>query len=57
MKQPHEITLRFHVNGFFILDSEPGASSNMGPLKKRFELLLCLRQRAASLPAGNQDCE
>lgn len=57
MKEPSEITLCFYLNVLFTVDSEPAASSKMGPLKKRFELLLCFSQRSASLPVGNQDCE
>lgn len=58
MKEPSELTLRFHMNGLLIPDSEPGASSKMASLKKRFELLLFFSQRSAGyLPANNQDCE
>lgn len=56
MKELSEITLHFHLSVLLIPDSEPEAHSKMVPLKKRFELLLCLSQRSAGyLPVGNQD--
>lgn len=52
MKEYNTTTLHFHLKKLFIPDSESGASSEMGPLKRRFELLLSFSRRSASLPAS-----
>ena len=56
IKELSEITLRFHLNALFVSDFQPGTSSKMAPVKRRFEVLLTFSQRSAGyLPAGNQD--